>query len=199
MNQRTPNTTGNRFGKALRCAIVLLFAGLYMNATLALAQSPTWILIDTNTLTLTVHSSHNRLLASFHNVSIGSGGAATMRHVGDSTTPLGTFHVAWVNHRSPFGIFFGLDFPTASYGGRAYLLGLINKEDYDAILDASLSGNVPPQDTPLGGRIGIHGLGRGDPDVQRNINWTDGCIALANADMNRLAKWIRLGTLVVIQ
>jgi hypothetical protein len=121
-----------------------------------------------------------------------------MRRAGDATTPLGTFHVAWINRDSPFDIFYGFDFPTASYGERAYKLGIIDKTDYDAILNASRNGNVPPQQTPLGGKIGIHGIGDGDPEVQRKINWTNGCIALSNVDTKRLFKWIHLGTRVEI-
>lgn len=191
-------TVAIRLGGGFCCAALLLFAGQHAARATEIAEASTWILIDTKNLTLSVHSSHNRLLARFHNVSIGSGGTTTVRHAGDSTTPLGTFHVAWINHRSPFRIFFGLDYPSAAYGERAYRLGIIGKADYEAILAASHGGKVPPQETPLGGRIGIHGLGKGDQDVQRRINWTDGCVALPNIDIESLAKWIHLGTRVDI-
>lgn len=188
-----------RFFHVLRCAVLLLASAVHAAGADSVGPSPTWIMIDTKTLMLTVYSGNTQVLARFHNISIGSGGATTTRRAGDSTTPLGTFHVAWVNHHSRFHIFFGLDYPTAAYGARAYQLGIISQADYVAILGAARNGAMPPQETPLGGRIGIHGLGAGNPKVHRKINWTDGCIALSNADVDRLAKWIGVGTRVVIQ
>lgn len=200
MSLRTLVSMAMRFGIVCCCAALLLNAGIRATAAEGIAQSPSWIMVDTQALTLTVYSGDNQVLARFHNISIGSGGTATTtRRAGDSTTPVGTFHVAWVNPHSRFHVFFGLDYPTAAYGAKAYQLGLISKADYGSILSASLNGTVPPQDTPLGGRIGIHGIGRGNPKVQRKINWTDGCIALSNADVDRLAKWIGVGTRIVIQ
>ncbi len=58
---------------------------------------------------------------------------------------------------------------------------------------------IPPQNTPLGGQLGIHGLGRGDLDIQRTINWTNGCVALTNHDIRRLGQWVHVGTRVIIR
>lgn len=184
-----------RFGWILHWIACLLIAP---TAIAAESAALPWISIDTQALTLTVHSGRKKILARFRNIAIGSGGTASMRLAGDATTPLGNFHIAWVNYRSSFEIFFGLDFPTPDYGERAYRLGLIDAVDLQAIVDAARNGTLPPQRTALGGNIGIHGLGGGDPLVQQTVNWTNGCIALTNADVKKLAQWIRIGSRVEI-
>ena len=58
---------------------------------------------------------------------------------------------------------------------------------------------MPPQQTALGGHIGIHGIGAGDPRIHEDFNWTSGCIALTNAQIDDLAGWVRLGMRVVVR
>jgi hypothetical protein len=60
-------------------------------------------------------------------------------------------------------------------------------------------GRLPPQNTALGGRIGLHGLGRGDPKVHQQFNWTNGCIALTNEQIDQLLTWVGKGTRVSIR
>ena len=165
----------------------------------AAAAGRAWILVDTRTLTLTVYASDHRALARFHNIAIGSGGPAYEHRRGDGTTPLGVYHIAWIDRHSRFGTFYGLDYPTPAVAGRAYLRGNINAAQYDAIIAAFRAHRIPPQDTPLGGLLGIHGVGTGDPHIQRDINWTNGCVALGNRQLRRLARWLHLGTKVVIR
>jgi len=187
------------FKDHLYLTITVIFFGL-MNSggCLADVDDPS-ILIDTKTFSLTVLSANNRPLARFRNISLGSGGVSDTHLAGDATTPLGTFHVAWINLGSRFGIFFGLDYPTLSHGAHALALGILDQADYEAILSAHHDGYLPPQDTVLGGQIGIHGIGEGSPEIQRHVNWTKGCIALPNADAVALGKWIHIGTKVIIR
>ena len=118
---------------------------------------------------------------------------------GDATTPLGTFHVAWINRHSRFDTFYGLDYPSAPIAQSAFAEGSISQAELNAILQALRHHRTPPQNTPLGGELGIHGLGRGTPDVQQTVNWTDGCVALTNRQIRSLGRWIHLGTRVVIR
>ena len=122
-----------------------------------------------------------------------------MHRRGDETTPLGVFHVAWIDRHSHFGTFYGLDYPSASIARRAYAEGVISQAERDAIIKALRQHRTPPQNTPLGGRLGIHGIGRGDPAIQQSINWTDGCVALNNQQILQLSRWVRVGTRVVIR
>jgi murein L,D-transpeptidase YafK len=186
--------------QALKQGLIALIvaAGLWMPAA-SWAQAPqSWIQVDTRTLSLTVFSAENHVLARFSNISIGSGGTAEIHLRGDETTPLGVFHVAWIDRHSRYGTFYGFDYPSKAIALRAYAEGTISQAQRDAIIKAMQQHRVPPQNTPLGGRLGIHGLGRGDPDIHRAINWTDGCVALTNPQIRQLARWMRIGTRVVI-
>ena len=156
-----------------------------------------WVLIDTRARTLAVMDGEN-VVERFDNISIGRGGAAADRVRGDRRTPLGTFRVRWVNPDSPFRLFFGLDYPTPEHARRGVSAGVIEAGDLQRIEKAHAAGLVPPQNTRLGGRIGIHGLGGADPTIHEAFNWTQGCIALTNAQIDRLAKWLDLGTRVVV-
>ena len=183
----------------LYLSITVLFFGLAGSRACAADVDDPWVLIDTKTYSLTVLSASNRPLARFRNIALGRGGVSDKHLDGDTTTPLGTFHVAWINQHSRFRIFFGLDYPTRSDAARAFALGIIDRTDYEAILSAHRYGYLPPQDTALGGEIGIHGVGEGSPEIQQNVNWTKGCIALPNADAVALGKWVHVGTKVIIR
>lgn len=168
------------------------------SASWATGDKP-WIEVDTRALTLTVFSTGNQVLARFDNIAIGSGGVSDIHRHGDETTPLGVFHVAWIDRRSRFGIFYGLDYPSESIARRAYAEGSISQTQLNAIVAALNRHQVPPQNTPLGGRLGIHGIGNGDPMIQQSINWTDGCVALTNRQIRQLSRWMHVGTRVVIR
>lgn len=158
-----------------------------------------WILVDTEELTLTVFSAENRVLARFQDISIGSGGTAKIHRRGDETTPLGIFHIAWIDRRSRFGTFYGFDYPSERVARSAYAEGIVSRVDLDAIVEARRNHRLPPQNTPLGGRLGIHGVGGGDPGIHEALNWTDGCVALTNQQIRRLSRWMHIGTEVVIR
>ena len=184
----------------LRCLGSLLVAIILgMPAAAWASGGQPWILVDTQALTLTVLSSKSHVLVRFQNISIGSGGAAKSHRRGDETTPLGVFHVSWIDRQSRFGTFYGLDYPSVSIALRAYVEGDISEAEFDAIVHALRHHRTPPQDTPLGGQLGIHGLGRGDPDIQQAVNWTDGCVALTNKQIRQLSRWIHVGTRVDIR
>jgi murein L,D-transpeptidase YafK len=157
-----------------------------------------WVLVDTKAKTLKVMRG-NTSLEVFDNVAFGSSGAGIKAYRGDHKTPLGTFRVGWLNEKSRFNYFIGLDYPNLDYAERAHRYRLIDSSTYYAIRSALEQGRTPPQDTPLGGSIGIHGLGAGNPQVHAEFNWTDGCVALDNQQIMRLAQWVGVGTRVVIQ
>ena len=77
--------------------------------------------------------------------------------------------------------------------------GDITEAQWQAIRRASAANRRPPQDTALGGYIGIHGTGDGDLRIHSEYNWTNGCIALTNEQIDRLLDWVRVGTPVEIR
>lgn len=157
-----------------------------------------WIFIDTGKSTLTVlqDSSIRRV---YRNISIGRGGVGFEKRTHDGKTPLGDFHISRISSDSPFHRFFALDYPTLEHAKRAVGSGAIGQKQYLRIRQALQSKKRPPQDTPLGGYIGIHGVGNGDRRIHQDFNWTNGCIALTNEQIDELALWVHIGTPVVIR
>lgn len=179
-------------GLALILAFILA-PGLALSAT----QNEPWVMIDTLKQTLSVIK-NKKILKIFPRVSLGRNGYATDRQQGDGKTPLGVFHVAWINPNSQFHLFFGLDYPSHAQAESAFRQKRIDFDTYFNIRKALFGGLLPPQDTALGGSIGIHGIGNGDPRIHATSNWTEGCVALTNREVDTLARWVTLGTEVVI-
>ena len=180
--------------------ILLFLSLLWMGvscATNAQTTVESWLMIDTVSKTLEVVQG-DQVKKIFHNISVGRNGFGFDHHEGDGKTPLGIFHVAWINPNSRFHLFFGLDYPNQEYAEEAYRRKLIDFDAYYAISTALHRGELPPQDTPLGGNIGIHGLGNGSRLIHETTNWTQGCVALTNEQIDQLAQWVTLGTKVVI-
>ncbi len=173
-------------------------AWLGLCTALAHATPATWLLVETHAHTLTVLQGRT-VVDKFNYVALGRGGTTNDRQRGDNSTPLGEFHIAWINWKSEFHIFFGLDYPTLAQADQAYREKRIDRDTYFKILDALRDRRLPPQNTSMGGRIGIHGLGRGSLEIHRDFNWTKGCVALTNREIERLARWVQVGTRVVIR
>lgn len=162
------------------------------------AQGQPWLLVDTHSATLSVIQD-GRVRVRFGDIAIGRGGVTRLRVRDDDATPLGTFHIAWINNHSPFHRFFGLDYPNPTYAWRAFDHNLIGPDTLHRILRGVRDQDHPPQDTPLGGDLGIHGLGDANPWIHRHLNWTRGCIALTNRQIDTLSPWVRIGTTVVVR
>ena len=157
-----------------------------------------WVLVDTHKHTVSVIQS-GAVKRTFRRIAVGRGGVAKVRYEGDGRTPLGTYHIAWVNRNSRFHLFFGLDYPRDTQAELALQHNRIRPSTYAMIRRAHHAGRLPPQDTRLGGYIGIHGIGHANPMIQRLADWTEGCIALDNRQIDSLARWVSIGTRVVIR
>lgn len=175
------------------CLICLL---LFFPLTAMAEQA--WVVVDTHQGTVTVHQA-NRTVLKLRGASFGRGGTAALHVEGDGRTPLGTFRIVRINQRSRFHVFFELNYPTVDQARLGYQRGLIDRDALEQIEQAESDGRLPPQHTALGGDIGIHGLGKGSLWVHHHFNWTDGCIALTNLQIEKLAPWLEIGTRVVIQ
>jgi len=161
-------------------------------------HSRSWLLVDQRTDTLSVMVGVKPLKV-FDNVAFGRNGVGHKRKEGDGITPLGTYHIRWVNPNSRFKLFFGLDYPTAQQARQAFAQGRISRADYQAIVHADQTHGIPPQKTPLGGEIGIHGVGHANGRAHLEKDWTQGCIALTDQQIDELANYIHMGMKVVIR
>lgn len=162
------------------------------------ANDDIWLLVDTTALKIEVKKGE-KTLDTIKDIAIGRGGAGLKTHRGDNVTPFGEYRIGWVGERSSFHRFFGLTYPSPHDAETAFKIGIINEGTYGQILDAHRYRQIPPQNTPLGGQIGIHGLGRGDEKIHKTMNWTHGCIAMTNSQIDHLSQWVETGTLVKIK
>jgi murein L,D-transpeptidase YafK len=180
------------------CAVLAIWFGVTGNLY-ATEREGVWLLVDTRSDRLTVMGVQGPLEV-FEPIALGARGAGLKQRRGDDVTPLGSFRVAWVNPDSRFSLFIGLDYPNLEYAHIALRQGRIDQPTFERIRGALAAGRTPPQDTPLGGQIGIHGIGGGDPLIHRaGFDWTKGCIAVNDVQIHRLASWIGPGTRVEVR
>ena len=156
------------------------------------------IFIDTESDSLQVMNG-DTVIKSYENIAIGRYGKTYFKVRGDNKTPLGKFRIGWTNGNTRYHRFLGLTYPDLPAADRALVDGRIDESQWQAIRRASVAGKVPSQKTPLGGMIGIHGVGAGDRSVHRDFNWTNGCIALTNEEIDELLQWAKIGTPVEIR
>ena len=119
---------------------------------------------------------------------------------GDNRTPEGVFYITDKERLGENPIlgrkWFGLSYPDIGHAERALNQALISYDQYSAIVSANNTQALPPQSTTLGGWIGIHG---GREDLTREgVNWTEGCIAMLDKDLEELFQIVKPGTKVII-
>jgi murein L,D-transpeptidase YafK len=109
-------------------------------------------------------------------------------------TPTGVFFIANKNARSQYYKALVLNYPNAEDAERGLQQRYISRSQYDAILKAETEIRMPPMNTPLGGWIEIHGDGTG-----ARSNWTQGCIAVKNDQLDRIWQQVHIGTPVLVE
>ena len=98
---------------------------------------------------------------------------------GDMRTPEGLFRIEARNPRSRYHLALRISYPDAAHTARARALG------------------VSP-----GGDIMIHGLPERQAWVgaaHRDFDWTEGCIAVTNAEIEEIWQVVRVGTPIHIK
>jgi len=176
----------------------LLFLSLLSLSWPVLGGEEKWLLVDTDKHILQLFEGERELLR-FEDIAIGRGGAGHYRLKGDERTPRGKYRVAWLNPNSRYRYFIGLDYPQRIHAKKALENGEITETDQQRIYRAIYNNKIPPQNTPLGGQIGIHGLGRADPRLHAMADWTRGCVAVTNEQIDQLRRHVGIGMAVVIR
>jgi murein L,D-transpeptidase YafK len=131
-------------------------------------------------------------------VALGRAPDGTKERTGDYRTPEGSYRLHAVA-RSRFHLFIPLDYPSPDDARRGFQEGRITLEDRRRIERAHAEGAMPPADTPLGGAIGLHGEGEEWSGASRLFDWTFGCVALSDRDIELLASRTAPGTPIDIQ
>ena len=114
---------------------------------------------------------------------------------GDGGTPEGRFYVCEAL-RSPGQAKYGarslrISYPNLEDARRGLAAGIITREAYFRVVRAIKAGEIPPQDTDLGGSIRIHGGGAGR-------DWTLGCMGMADPDIAALYDRLPTGVRVEV-
>jgi hypothetical protein len=114
-----------------------------------------------------------------YDAEIGSNALGEKRHQGDRATPEGRYRVVQKKDRGHSRYY------------RALLLDYPNAADRERFAAAQRSGEIP-KDARIGSLIEVHGEGG------RGQNWTEGCVALSNRDIDDLFPRVGVGTRVTI-
>jgi murein L,D-transpeptidase YafK len=133
------------------------------------------ILVDKSDRTLILYSG-GKAIARYNNVRFGDQPMGHKRFEGDERTPEGTYTIDRRNPNSIAHLSLGISYPNAA--DRAF---------------AEARGQSP------GGDIFIHGQMNGWGDVTLPFDWTDGCIALSDAEMDQLWQLVPIGAVITIQ
>ncbi len=143
---------------------------------------------------------HKRILSLFDNkkliktyeISLGAMPKGDKEIEGDGKTPEGEFYIFTKNDKSAFFLSLGVSYPNKEDATRGLKQNLINQNEFDEIVNAIDLKEMPLQKTKLGGEIYIHGGGC-------EADWTQGCIALSNEDMQELFDIIKPGIYINIK
>lgn len=156
------------------------------------------IKVDKSDHTLTVY--YKTIMMKQYRVDIGEAGYGAKQVRGDNKTPQGTYYITEKSVLTPEDYYLGtrwmrLSYPNINDAKRGLNQGIISKSTYNAIAAAINSKRTPPQNTPLGGAVGIHGGAK--PGF--GIDWTWGCVGLNNNDVEDFYSFVTVGTPVIIQ
>ena len=116
-----------------------------------------------------------------YKISLGSNPIGDKIHEGDMRTPEGNYYIEYRNDQSKFYKSLKISYPDANDSAQAYAQGL----------------------SP-GGDIVIHGLPNGvrDRDIKGELyplNWTEGCIAVKNKEMDEIWQLVDVYTPIEIR
>ncbi|KYF81398.1 hypothetical protein BE17_04330 [Sorangium cellulosum] len=121
-----------------------------------------------------------------YRVALGPGGSGPKLYEGDRRTPVGTYRVAG-RIKGLFHQFLVVSYP--------------NEEDRRRFAELRRRGEVPPG-RGVGHGIGIHGVGGGGGEqhagAHKDTDWTLGCIALDDDEIDEVARRTPDGAKIVI-
>jgi len=111
---------------------------------------------------------------------------------GDGRTPVGEFKIDSKEGMGRFSKTLRINYPDKKHAERAYFSGLLTAAQFKEIQSALEKKMKPPIDNPIGGRIAIHGGGA-------HKDWTDGCVALYDSDLEELFQIAHIGSPISIR
>lgn len=166
----------------MRCLLALL---LLLSLVTAAPARPhvTRLLVKKGAHTLTLFAGERPVRT--YRVAIGPGGPGHKTHEGDKVTPAGHYHIARAVP-SQYHLFMRIDYPDAEDRARFAKL----------VAEGAL-----PRGSTIGGDIGLHGA---PPQaeyksIHETVDWTLGCIAVDDDEIEQIAKVVPAGTAIDIE
>ncbi|MCK5867272.1 MAG: L,D-transpeptidase [Mycoplasmataceae bacterium] len=142
----------------------------------------------------------SKILHTFK-VALGSGGKKPKLRSGDHLTPTGIYRISKIRNSERFHMFIQVNYPNMKDAVRGLKNQTITRAVYRDIMDAHGQRKLPPQNTKLGGAIGFHGIGLETEkkiEIHEMADWTKGCIAMRNDEIEILRRHVHIGTRVRI-
>jgi hypothetical protein len=122
---------------------------------------------------------YNGILKECFDVDLGKNWLGTKNHQGDHMTPEGVYRIVDKKDNGRSGYY------------KALLINYPNEEDKARFAQNKKNGTIPSSKR-IGDLIEIHGNGG------QGADWTQGCVALSNSDMDKLYYRCAVGTTVTI-
>ncbi len=144
-----------------------------------------WIVIEKSSRRLTLFADGQAVLRC--RAALGANPTGHKRQEGDGRTPEGDYFVC-LKREGKYGPSLGVSYPNvldAEVGG-------LPRETVSLIAERAARSERPPWGTPLGGEIYIHAGGS-------SRDWTQGCVALDDADMRALYDLADVGDTILIK
>ena len=124
-----------------------------------------------------MHLIQNHRIMKTYKIGLGANPKGHKKYEGDKRTPEGRYTLDFINESSRFYRSMRINYP--------------NQQD---IAQAKRAGLNP------GGQIMIHGQKNGrSPYRYKNTDWTNGCIAITNKEMDEFLYFVKIGTPIDIQ
>lgn len=136
-----------------------------------------------------------------YRVSLGMSPSGRKEIRGDGKTPVGRYYVYDKRPSERFRWFLAISYPGSQDADLAFEAKRISPDTWADIWLADKMHEPPPWNTPLGSFVGIHGTGGvGRRAKLRWVSdWTDGCVALSDHDIDEIYAMIPVGSVVDIE
>ncbi len=146
----------------------------------------------------TLYFYRDRTIKKAYPVALGWNPTPPKKNRGDGATPEGFYFIVSKRPSKKYTLFMELNYPNLKDVNMAWWEGRLSYEEYLVCLENAQRGEPSPR-CPLGYGIGIHGGGVFKEEEGRVLkDWTYGCIALDDEDLQELNRLVKVGTPVII-
>lgn len=158
------------------------------------------IVVDKKNYTLELYE--DTVLVKTYKAAFGKSSRAIKESFVDNATPTGDYSICFIDSASKYHRYFLLNYPKQLDVVEAYKKQWITKDEYYMMLKNLNLNKYAFDGLEKFSKIGIHGIGEYN-FIFRNLpftfNWTNGSVAVSNADIDELFRVVKIGTPVLIK